>query len=106
MRTALVVGVETISPFMDWSDRNVAVLSLPTLEYTDDGGLLAYGPSLDELAGRAVSFVDRILKGAKPGNLAIEQAEWARLGKPREAQAADEFGLDPQLGRDMGNRPS
>jgi putative tryptophan/tyrosine transport system substrate-binding protein len=42
-------------------------------ENAEDGGLLAYGPSLDELARRAASFVGRILKGARPSTLPIEQ---------------------------------
>jgi putative ABC transport system substrate-binding protein len=37
------------------------------------GGLMAYGPTLAELLGRAAAFVDRILKGARPGDLPIEQ---------------------------------
>jgi putative ABC transport system substrate-binding protein len=37
------------------------------------GGLLAYGPSLTALAHRAASFVDKILKGAKPADLPVEQ---------------------------------
>jgi len=39
----------------------------------EDGGLMAYGPTFAELVGRVASFVDRILKGAKPGDLPIEQ---------------------------------
>ena len=38
-----------------------------------DGGLMAYGPTLAELQGRVAAFVDRILKGAKPADLPIEQ---------------------------------
>jgi putative tryptophan/tyrosine transport system substrate-binding protein len=39
----------------------------------EDGGLMAYGPTLAELQGRVAAFVDRILKGAKPADLPIEQ---------------------------------
>lgn len=41
--------------------------------YVLDGGLMSYGPSLDDLYGRSASYVDRILKGAKPGDLAVER---------------------------------
>jgi putative ABC transport system substrate-binding protein len=42
-------------------------------ENVDAGGLLSYGPSLSAQARRAGSYVDKILKGAKPGELPIEQ---------------------------------
>ena len=44
-----------------------------TRNYVDDGGLLSYGPDLDDIYGRLAGYVDRILRGAKPGDLAIEQ---------------------------------
>lgn len=43
-------------------------------EYADGGGLISYGSNVADQFRRAASYVDRILKGAKPGDLPVEQA--------------------------------
>jgi len=42
-------------------------------EFVVTGCLVAYGPSYGALARRAAVYVDKILKGAKPANLSVEQ---------------------------------
>jgi putative tryptophan/tyrosine transport system substrate-binding protein len=44
----------------------------PAREFVDAGGLLSYGPSYPDLYFRAAGLIDRILKGARPGDLPVE----------------------------------
>jgi len=61
--------------------REIAELAvksqLPTIysgrEYVEAGGLMSYGVSLDDLDRRAATYVDKIIKGAKPADLPVEQ---------------------------------
>ena len=50
---------------------------LPTIYYStdfvEDGGLMSYGVTITDLFRRAASYVDRIIKGAKPADLPVEQ---------------------------------
>jgi putative ABC transport system substrate-binding protein len=52
-------------------NRLPSILSLR--DYAESGGLMSYGPSLPEIYRRAASYVDKILQGAKPADLPIEQ---------------------------------
>jgi putative ABC transport system substrate-binding protein len=56
---------------------------LPTVhgekQYVEDGGLMSYGPTIKELFKRAAELVDKILKGAKPADIPVEEPtklEW------------------------------
>jgi putative ABC transport system substrate-binding protein len=50
---------------------------LPTLyglrEYVEAGGLMSYGPNTPDLFRRSAEIVDKILRGAKPGEIPVEQ---------------------------------
>jgi ABC transporter substrate binding protein len=46
---------------------------LDLIQVTDAGGLMAYEPNIDDLYRHAATYVDRILKGAKPSDLPVQQ---------------------------------
>ena len=54
-----------------------AAARLPTMylirEYVEAGGLMSYGPNFPDLFRRAADLVDKILRGAKPGDIPVEQ---------------------------------
>ena len=70
-----------LGPLLYGERQRIADLALkhrlPTMstvsEFVDAGGLISYGTSYPELFRRAAVYVDKILKGAKPGDLPIEQ---------------------------------
>jgi putative tryptophan/tyrosine transport system substrate-binding protein len=69
------------SPIVLRAQRRIAELAaqhrLPTVSgfstFPDDGGLLAYGPSFPAMWHQVGGYVDRILRGAKPGDLPVER---------------------------------
>ena len=58
---------------VDLAARHQLPTVYPWRESVDVGGLMAYGPDLAEMFRRAATYVDRILKGAKPADLPVEQ---------------------------------
>jgi putative tryptophan/tyrosine transport system substrate-binding protein len=58
---------------MDFATANRLPTILPYRELVEAGGLMSFGPSYEEMHRRAADYVDKILKGAKPADLPVEQ---------------------------------
>src|SRR3989475_1795033 len=58
---------------VDLAAKNRLPTVFPYRESVDAGGLMSYGPNLADMYRRAATYVDKILKGAKPGDLPVEQ---------------------------------
>jgi putative tryptophan/tyrosine transport system substrate-binding protein len=58
---------------IDMAARNRLPTVAPLREFAEAGGLIAYGPSLVDTFRHAARYVDKILKGAQPGDLPVEQ---------------------------------
>jgi putative ABC transport system substrate-binding protein len=75
--------------------REIAVLAIkhrlpsiyPLRSFVDAGGLMAYAPDLVVHFRRAADYVDKILKGAKPADLPIEQSDLALIINLKTAKA-------------------
>ena len=63
-----------LKPIADFATKNRLPSIFHLTQFVEQGGLVAYGVNRPELFRRAATFVDKILKGAKPGELPIEQA--------------------------------
>ena len=71
-----VVGDPLVNFNLDRIIKSSSAARLPTLfnvgEYVKAGGLISYGPSFLDMFRRAAEYTDKILRGAKPGELPIE----------------------------------
>jgi putative ABC transport system substrate-binding protein len=69
----------------------------PNAEYVDAGGFVSYGVNVADMFRRAAVYVDKILRGAKPADLPIEQAEKFELVLNRRTARAIGLGLPHSL---------
>jgi putative ABC transport system substrate-binding protein len=75
---ALLVTTEAftrqhLARILDFANRNKIPAMFEDSSYVEAGGLMSYGPDYREVFRTAAAFVDKILKGAKPADLPIEQ---------------------------------
>ena len=80
-KTRVNALVVILSPTTTLYSKQIVTLALkhrlpgvyPTRQFSEEGGLIAYGPLIVDLYRRAATYVDKILKGAKPADLPVEQ---------------------------------
>ena len=58
---------------LDFAAKNRLPAIYPGSEFVEAGGLMSYAPNYTDLFRRAADFVDKILKGTKPGDIPVEQ---------------------------------
>jgi putative ABC transport system substrate-binding protein len=58
---------------VDLAAKNRLPAVYPWREFVEADGLMSYGPNVADLYRRAATYVDKILRGAKPGDLPVEQ---------------------------------
>ena len=75
---ALLIGADGLTQMhqhaiVDLAARNRMPAAYPAREFVEAGGLLTYAVNYPDLYFRLASFVDKIFKGARPGDLPVEQ---------------------------------
>jgi putative ABC transport system substrate-binding protein len=73
MTTADPLIVSHRAPIVEFAARHRLLSMYPAKDFVDAGGLMFYGGSIPEMYRRAAIYVDKILKGAKAGDLPVEQ---------------------------------
>ena len=99
---SLIIGVETLAQAMvnqvvEFTLRQRVPSAFASRSFVEAGGLVSYGVNYPNLYYRSASYVDRILKGAKPGELAIERPTKFELVINRKTARALKITIPPDL---------
>ena len=99
---AMLVGADAVMRTRRAQIVNYAARAhLPAIynskDYVNDGGLMSYGPSRQHMGRQAAVYVDKILKGAKPGDLPVEQPTRFELGINLKTAKALGLTIPPSL---------
>jgi putative ABC transport system substrate-binding protein len=84
--------VLNIPPIVDFATRNKLPLAGGWGAWALAGGLLSYGPNINDMTRRVVNYLDKILKGAKPADLPVQQP--TRFELIINAKAGKAIGID------------
>jgi putative tryptophan/tyrosine transport system substrate-binding protein len=98
----VIIGVETlaqgmVSQIVEFTLRRRLPSAYASRTFVEAGGLLSYGVNYPNLYYRSAAYVDRILKGAKPGELPIERPDKFELVINRKTARALKITIPPDL---------
>ena len=99
---ALIIGLETLAQsyqnyILEFTLRARVPAAYAARNFVDAGGLVSYGVSYPNMYYRAASYVDRVLKGAKPAELPVERASKFELVINRRTARALKLTIPPDL---------
>jgi putative ABC transport system substrate-binding protein len=98
----LIIGIETLTSanqdlIIDFTGKHRLPAIYAGRQFVEAGGLMSYGVSYPNLYYRAAGFVDKILKGAKPGELAMERPNKFELVINRKTARSLEITIPPDI---------
>jgi len=99
---ALSVGFDTLTQteaglIVGSAARQRLLTAYPAREFVELGGLMSYGPSFPDLYFRAAGMIDKIFKGARPGDLPVEQPTKLELAINLKTARTLGFAIPPTL---------
>jgi putative ABC transport system substrate-binding protein len=94
---AISVGIDALTQrkadmIVELAARHKLLTAFPSREFVEAGGLISYGVSYPDLYYRSAALIDKIFKGAKPGDLPVEQP--AKLELVVNLKTAKTLGLE------------